>query len=177
MTCEGKKVALFVENMFEDLEFWYPRIRLEEAGAEVTVIGPERGDYTGKKGLPAKADLAIGETKAADHDLLVIPGGYAPDMMRRKPEMVAFVKSIHELGRPVAAICHAGWMLASAGVLPGRTVTSFIAIRDDLVNAGAIWVDEEVVVEGNLITSRTPQDLPAFCKAILGVLAESGEKG
>ena len=171
MEAQGKRVILFVEEMYNDLEFWYPYYRLKEAGAEVTVVGSGRvGEYHGKSGTTTKADAAANEVKAQDYDGLVIPGGYAPDHMRRHPEMVRLVKNMFEAGKVVAAICHAGWMLASAEILQGRTVTSFFAIKDDLVHAGANWVDKEVVVDGKLITSRKPDDLPAFMKAILAAL-------
>jgi protease I len=168
MQLAGKKVFILVETTYNDLEFWYPYYRLKEAGAEVVVIGPVGGMiYSGKAGLPVKADAGMAEVTAADCDGLIIPGGYAPDHMRRHPAMVQLVKDCVEAGKVVAAICHAGWMLASAGVLKGRTVTAFFAIKDDLVHAGADFVDREVVVDGNIITSRTPDDLPPFMRAII----------
>ena len=170
MSIQSKKIALFVANLYEDLEFWYPNIRLKEAGAEVTVIGPKADEYKGKHGLPAKADKSIDQVSAGDFDALVIPGGYSPDQMRRYPEMIEFVKDIHQAGKPVAAICHAPWLLASAEIIDGKEVTSFFSLKDDLVHAGANWVDREVVVDGNIITSRNPGDLPAFCKAIITAL-------
>ncbi len=171
MALKGKKVALLTEDLVNDLEFWIPYYRLKEAEVEVTVVGPEAGKtYTGKGGLPTRADAGADRVQAADFDGIVIPGGYAPDHMRRNHAMVALVRDLFEQGKVVAAICHAGWMLASAGALPGRTVTSFYAIKDDLVHAGAEWVDREVVVDRNLITSRNPDDLPAFMKAILAAL-------
>lgn len=173
MTLEGKKVVIPVENMVNDLEFWYPYYRLKEEGCTVTVAGSGSSErYTGKAGLPVKADAAAGELAVADIDGVVIPGGYAPDLMRRYPEMVGLVRESFTAGKVVAAICHAGWMLASAKILQGRTVTSFFAIKDDLVHAGAEWVDQEVVVDGNLITSRTPDDLPAFMKAVISALRQ-----
>jgi protease I len=172
MQLAGKKVFILVETTYNDLEFWYPYYRLKEAGAEVVVIGPVGGMiYSGKAGLPVKADAGMAEVTAADCDGLIIPGGYAPDHMRRHPAMVQLVKDCVEAGKVVAAICHAGWMLASAGVLKGRTVTAFFAIKDDLVHAGADFVDREVVVDGNIITSRTPDDLPPFMRAIIEKLA------
>ena len=172
MNLAGKKVFILVETIYNDLEFWYPYYRLKEAGAKVIVVGPMGGmAYNGKAGLPVKADAGMADVTAADCDGLIIPGGYAPDHMRRHPQMVQLVRDCVESGKIVAAICHAGWMLASADVLHGRTVTSFFAIRDDLVHAGATFVDQEVVVDGNIITSRTPDDLPPFMRAIISALA------
>jgi protease I len=168
MELKGKKVAIPVENLFNTFEFWYPYYRLKEAGAEVIVVGSGSSEtYTGKPGTEVKVDVSIDMVSVADFDGIVIPGGYAPDIMRRYPKMVQLVKDLFEGGKVVAAICHAGWMLASAEILKGRTVTSFFAIKDDLVHAGAKWVDEKVVVDGNLITSRMPDDLPAFMKAVI----------
>lgn len=171
MELKNKRVLIPVENMFNDLEFWYPFYRLKEAGADVVVAGSGSSEkYTGKSGTEAMVDTSAGKLKAGDFDAIVIPGGYAPDIMRRYPEMVKLVKDMHKAGRVVAAICHAGWMLASAEIVEGRTLTSFFAIKDDLVHAGAQWVDKEVVVDGNLITSRKPDDLPAFMRAIIDAL-------
>ncbi len=171
MDLKGTRVAVLVEEIYEDLELWYPTLRLREAGAEVKIVGPKAGEvYKSKHGYPAKADLSMDDVNAADFDALVIPGGYAPDKMRRHPAMLHFVRTMHEAGKPIAFICHAGWVPISAGIVRGRTVTSVSAIKDDLVNAGARWVDQEVVVDGNLITSRTPPDLPAFCRELIKVL-------
>jgi protease I len=171
MELAGKKVIILVEQMFNDLEFWYPYYRLKEAGAQVTVVGSGSAEqYTGKSGTQIKVGLHADQVKADKFDAIVIPGGYAPDHMRRYPQMVMLVKDLFETQKPVAAICHAGWMLASAKILEGRSVTSFFAIKDDLIHAGAQWVDEEVVVDGNLITSRKPDDLPAFMKAVISAL-------
>jgi protease I len=168
MEIEGKKVVILAENLYNEVELWYPYYRLKEAGAEVTLVGAKAGDtYPSKVGLPVTVDAGAGEIRAAGYDGIVIPGGYAPDHMRRHPAMVSLVKDLFDAGKVVAAICHAGWMLASAGVLEGKTVTSYVAIRDDVVNAGAEWVDKDVVVDGNLVTSRKPDDLPAFLRAIL----------
>jgi protease I len=172
MELADKKVFILVETIYNDLEFWYPYYRLKEAGAEVIVVGPMGGMvYNGKAGLPVKADAGMADVSAADCDGLIIPGGYAPDHMRRHPQMVQLVRECAESGKVVAAICHAGWMLASADILQGRTVTSFFAIKDDLVHAGAKYVDQEVVIDANIITSRTPDDLPSFLKAIIAALA------
>ncbi len=164
----GKRAIILIEQAFNDQEFWYPYYRLKEAGAEVTVVGSGSAKtYTGKAGTVAAVDVGADQIDALDFDVVVIPGGYAPDHMRRYPVMVSLVKKLYEAKKVVAAICHAGWMLSSANILRDRTVTSFFAIRDDMVHAGANWVDKEVVVDGNLITSRTPDDLPAFMKAII----------
>jgi len=172
MELKGTRVAVLVEEIYEDLELWYPTLRLREAGAEVTIIGPKAGElYKSKHGYPAKADVGMDDAHAADFDALVIPGGYAPDRMRRHPAMLNFVRAMHEANKPIAFICHAGWVPISAGIVRGRTVTSVSAIKDDLVNAGARWVDQDVVVDGNLVTSRTPPDLPAFCRELMKVLS------
>jgi protease I len=170
MRLKGKSVAIFLEDLYEDTEFWYPYYRMQEEGASVTVIAPKEGSYTGKYGIPAQSDQSIQDARADQYDALIIPGGYSPDKMRRSPEMVRFVKDMDAKGKIIAAICHAGWMLVSAGVLKGRKATSFFAIKDDLVNAGAEWIDQEVVRDENLITSRTPKDLPAFCRTIISAL-------
>jgi len=171
MELQGKNVVIPVESLFNTFEFWYPYYRLKEAGADVTVVGSGSADtYTGKPGTEIKVDTSIEQVSADNYDGMVIPGGYAPDIMRRYPKMVQLVKDLFDGGKVVAAICHAGWMLASAKILQGKTVTSFFAIKDDLVHAGAEWVDQEVVVDGNLITSRTPDDLPAFMRAVIAAL-------
>jgi protease I len=172
MKLTGKKVIVLAEDLYEDLELWYPLLRLREAGAEVLVAGPDAGAvYKSKHGYPVTADVAAADADPAEIDALIIPGGYAPDRIRRQPAMLDLVKAVHERGGVVAFICHAGWVPVSAGILKGRRVTSFSAIRDDMINAGAQWTDEEVVRDGNLISSRTPDDLPAFCRAIIDVLS------
>ena len=168
---ENKKIAILIEDMFNVFEFWYPYYRLKEEGAEIMVVGSGRTEvFSGKPGTECKADVSATDVNAGDFDGLVIPGGYAPDMMRRHPAMVNLVKDMYQENKLVAAICHAGWMLASADILHGKKVTSFFAIKDDLIHAGADWVDQDVVVDGNLITSRTPDDLPVFMKAIIEYL-------
>jgi protease I len=171
MKLKDKKIAIFVANIFEDLEFWYPNIRMKEEGAEVIVIGPKAESYSGKHGLTAKADQGIDSVNAEEFDALIIPGGYSPDHMRRVPEMVEFVKAMDDQGKIIATICHAAWMLASAEVINDREVTSFYSIKIDLMHAGANWVDKEVVRDGNIISSRNPNDLPAFCRAIIDALS------
>ena len=171
MELKGKRVLIPVEEMFNTHEFWYPYYRLKEAGCEVVVMGSGSSEtYTGKPGTEVSVDVSADQVSAADFDGMVIPGGYAPDIMRRYPKMVQLVRDFHEGGKVVAAICHAGWMLASAKIIQNKKVTSFFAIKDDLIHAGAEWVDQEVVVDGNLITSRSPDDLPAFMRAIIKAL-------
>jgi len=172
MTLQGKKVAIFVEDMFNVFEFWYPFYRLKEAGADVVVVGSGRKfQFTGKPATEITVDASIDEVSVQEFSGLVIPGGYAPDMMRRVPAMVEFVAEFDRQKKVIAAICHAGWMLSSAKILGGRKVTSFFAIKDDLVHAGAHWLDEPVVVDGNLVTSRTPDDLPLFMPEVIRAIA------
>lgn len=167
------RVLILVEKIYEDLELWYPKLRLEEAGHEAVLCGPEaEQEYPSKHGYPARSDVAARDVKVSDFDALVVPGGYSPDHMRRTPAMVALVKSFHDQGKPIAAICHGPWMLCSNRLVEGRRVTSFASIKDDVVNAGGRWEDAPVVVDGNLITSRTPKDLPAFSKALLAALEQ-----
>jgi protease I len=174
MELKGKTILILVETFYNEFEFWYPYYRLKEAGAEVIVVGSGSADtYKSKTGLPVSVDTTAERVSSADYDGVVIPGGYAPDHMRRHPAMVELVKGFAAAGKLVAAICHAGWMLVSADVIRGRTVTSYFSIKDDLVNAGGNWVDEEVVIDGHLVTSRTPDDLPAFMRAIIGVLGNA----
>ncbi len=167
-----KKIAILVEEGYQDLEVWYPYYRLREAGFEALLIGTGTSrHYKGKNGYPLEVQAEIKDLRAADFAAVVIPGGWAPDKLRLSRPVLDFVREMDKGGRIVAAICHAGWVLASAGVCRGRRLTSFVAIRDDLVNAGAEWVDQEVVRDKNLITSRKPDDLPAFCKTILEALS------
>jgi protease I len=173
MRLKGKKVILLTENLYQDLELWVPYYRLKEEGAEVTVVGSGSSrTFTGKYGYPIEVNKEAKEIDMSKYDGVVIPGGYAPDVMRRYPEMVNIVREAYQKGKIIAAICHAGWMLVSAGILKGKKVTGFFAIKDDLVNAGAMYVDEEVVRDGNLITSRKPGDLPAFCREMIEALAQ-----
>ncbi len=171
MELQGKRIAILAETLFEDLELWYPKLRLTEAGAKVTVLGGGEDSYQGKNGLTVKPDAAVDDADAAGFDAVVIPGGYSPDHMRLHRPFVDFVRTMHDKGKVVAFICHAGWMAASAGIVKGRRVTSYASIQDDLRNAGADWVDEDVVRDGNLISSRTPDDLPAFCRTIIQALS------
>ncbi len=168
MELTGKKVAVLAEDVYEDLELWYPVLRMREAGAEVVIVGTgTKNTYESKHGYPVKVDMAADAVRPEDYAAVIVPGGYAPDKMRRYPAMLNLVRGVSERGGLVAMICHAGWVPVSAGILKGKTVTSTPAIKDDLINAGAQWVDREVVVDGNLISSRAPDDLPAFCRAII----------
>jgi len=174
MRLQGKKAAVLAANDYEDPELWYPYYRLKEEGAEVLLIGTSTSADVlhSKYGFPVQIDCRVDEVSAADFDAVIIPGGWAPDRMRRCPMTVAFVRDVFKRGGVVAAICHAGWMLASADVLRGKTVTSIPAIRVDMENAGAKWVDKEVVVDGTLVTSRLPGDLPAYGREIVTVMAK-----
>jgi protease I len=167
-----KKIAILIENLYEDLELLYPYLRLKEARFQVDLVGPEKGvEYTSKHNYPMVSDLASQQVIAQDYHAVVIPGGYSPDLMRRCKATIEFVREMDEQQKVIAAICHGPWIMASACNLKGKTVTSFFSIKDDLVNAGAIWVDKELVVSEHLITSRTPQDLVAFTKAIINELS------
>ena len=166
------KVAILAENFYEDMELQYPKFRLIEQGFKVVIVGTEKGEkYKGKHGYPVVSDISSKDAKANDFDAVVIPGGYAPDHMRRHKATLKFVSDMDKQGKVIASICHGGWLLCSAVDLKGKNVTSFFAIADDLKNAGASWTDEEVVIDGHLITSRKPDDLPAFTKAIIDNLA------
>jgi len=168
MKMKGQRVLMFVDNVFEDMELLYPYYRLIEEGAEVVVAGPEAGAvYTGKNGYPFKSNAAIADQQADDFDLIVIAGGFAPDKLRRDPKVLSLTRDIFEAGKVMAHICHGGWIPISAGIMNGFTCTSTPGIKDDLINAGATWVDEEVVVDRNQISARKPDDLPAFCRAII----------
>ncbi|MBC7232897.1 MAG: DJ-1/PfpI/YhbO family deglycase/protease [Chloroflexi bacterium] len=171
MNLSGKRAIILAEDLYQDLELWYPLLRLRGTGMDVKVVGTGSASvYTSKYGYPVEVDTTADKVDAKDIDAVVIPGGYAPDRLRRYPAVLKLVREAFEQGKVVAAICHAGWVLISAGIVKGRTVTSFSAIKDDLVNAGGHWVDQEVVQDGNLITSRQPSDLPAFTDAIIAAL-------
>lgn len=172
MKLNGKRGIVLAEDLSEDLELWYPLLRLRGAGVEMQVVGTGSADiYKSKHGYPVKVDTTADNISSSEVDAVVIPGGYAPDRLRRYPEVVQLVREAFDKGKVVAAISHRGWLLASAGILKDRQVTSFFAIKDDLVNAGANWIDEQVVQDENLITSQTPSDLPAFTDAIIAALA------
>ncbi len=161
------KVLAFVDELYEDLELQYPKYRLREGGLEVVVAGEKKGElYKGKHGYPCKADRSFDEVKEEEFRALLIPGGYAPDRLRRHGRVLELVRAFHKNEKPIAFICHAGWVLISAGIIKGVKCTSFSAIKDDMVNAGALWQDQEVVVDRHFISSRSPEDLPSFCPAI-----------
>ena len=171
MELSGKRIAVFAEAQYEDLELWYPVMRMREAGATVTIVGTGSADtYRGKHGVPVIVDEDADEVTAGDFDAVIIPGGFAPDRLRRYQPVLDLVRHAHEQGKVIAFICHAGWVPVSAGIVKGKRVTSAASIKDDMVNAGAQWEDAEVVVDGKLISSRGPADLPAFCRAILEAL-------
>jgi protease I len=173
---QGKRIAVLVEKFYEDLELWYPVLRLREAGCDVKIVGPKAGEtYASKHGYPAKADISAAEVQARDFDAIIIPGGYSPDHMRRHKAMVDLVTQAAQQGKVLAAICHGPWMLCSTKSLKGRRLTGFMSIRDDVENAGAIWEDAPVVIDKNLVTSRTPDDLPQFMKGIFEALGQTSK--
>lgn len=173
MELQGKRAAVLVEQLYQELEVWYPVYRLREAGCKVTLVGPEASQtYNSKLGYPVKSDKAAKDVSADDFDLLVIPGGYAPDHMRRCEPMIRLASAMAEQGKVVAAICHGPWLLCSTQALKGRKVTCFSSIKDDVSNAGGKYSDAEVVRDGNLITSRKPDDLPAFLQTIIQAVQE-----
>jgi len=167
----GRRVLTFVGDVYEDLELWYPKLRLIEAGAEVVVAGEKAEQkYEGKNGYPCVADASISQMRAADFDGVVVPGGFMPDKLRRDEDVLQLVRDFAESGKLVAAICHGGWIPISAGVYRGVKVTGSRGIKDDLVNAGAVWIDAPVVIDRNFVSSRKPDDLPDFCRGILQVM-------
>jgi|SRR5271165_923547 len=174
MQLRGKTIAIFVDNLYQEMELWYPYFRFKEAGANCIMIGAESGKcYNSKLGYPAKAEKSYDNASPYDFDGVIVPGGFAPDHIRRHPKALQFVRDMNTQGKLVAAICHGPWVLCSANVLRGRHATSFFAIKDDVVNAGAIYEDKEVVVDNNLVTSRVPDDLPAFCRAAIRIMVET----
>ncbi len=171
MAMGQKKMVILVENQYQDLEVWYPLLRLREEGVKVIVAGTGSSkSYNGKYGYPIKADCIVKDINPADVDGVIVPGGWAPDFLRRYEFVSKFVKDLDDAGKVVASICHGASVLVSSGILKGRTITCFKAVKDDVVCAGAKFVDEEVVVDRNIISSRTPDDLPAFCRKIIELL-------
>jgi protease I len=169
----GRTVAILVEDLYQEMEVWVPAYRLREAGHQTVFLGTGKPEYRSKLGYPCKAEGDIKEVRARDFDGVIVPGGFAPDYLRRSQEVLDFVAALDKARKPVGSICHAAWVLCSAKILKGRTATCFHAIKDDVIHAGAKYVDQEVVVDGNLVTSRKPDDLPAFMRAYLKIL-ESG---
>ena len=173
MSVKGKRVAVLVEQQYQELEVWYPYYRLKEEGAKAVLVGSGTAKvYPSKVGYPAEVETDVTKIKPSDFDAVVVPGGFAPDFMRRVPKVAEFVRAVYEQGGVVAAICHGGWMLCSADIIRGVKVTSFIAIKDDMQNAGGKWEDREVVVDQRIITSRKPDDLPAFCQELIKALSK-----
>lgn len=172
MDLSGRRVAVLVEELYQELEVWYPVYRLREAGAKVALLGTGKKEYKSKLGYPCEADADVHEAKAKEYHGVIVPGGFAPDFMRRHEGPATFVREIFQAGKPVAAICHGVWIPASAGILKGMTATCFFAIKDDVVHAGAKYVDQEVCVDRNLVTARKPDDLPAFVREFMKLLAK-----
>ncbi len=171
MTLQGKKIAIMLDQGYQEMEVWYPYYRFVEAGAQVTLVAAEAGkSYPSKLGYPCVSRAAAEDVSGKDFDAVIVPGGWCPDFMRRSETMVRFIRQCAEAKIVLAAICHGGWMLCCTDALAGRRATSFFAIKYDMINAGANWVDEECVVDGNVITARKPDDLPAFCKAVMAAL-------
>jgi len=169
----AKKIAIMVDQMYQVLEVWYPYYRFIEAGLKVNFVAAEaKKEYHSKEGYPCVSEIAAGRSNAGDFDCMVVPGGFASDFMRRSPDVIKFANDMVNAGKLIAAICHGGWLLCSTKIYKGKKATCFMAIKDDIINAGAEYVDEECVVDGNLITSRKPDDLPAFCSAILKALGK-----
>lgn len=170
----GMKVAILLDQQYEDLEFWYPYYRLKEEGCQVVAVSAKAGEtYPSKHGYPAKSDVSAGDVKAGDFDAVVVPGGFSPDFMRRQDSMVNFIRDAADARIPIACICHGVWMLCCTGALRGRNCTSYKSIRYDVENAGGRWVDKECVRDGPIITSRTPADLVAFCRTLIDAMAEA----
>src|SRR5579862_889749 len=165
-----KNILAFVGDIYEDLELWYPKLRLEEAGYQTLLAGEELRVYAGKHGYPAMADILLSKARSEDYAGLLIPGGFMPDKLRRHPDVLRLTREFFQQGKPVAFICHGGWIPISAKILKGKRATGSLGIKDDLENAGAIWVDEPVVIDGNLISSRTPKDLAPFGAALVKFL-------
>ncbi len=169
----AKKIAIMVDDMYQVLEVWYPYYRFREAGLEVNLVAAgAKKEYHSKEGYPCVSEIAAAQANARDYDCLLVPGGFAPDFMRRSADVIKFANDMVDAGRVIAAICHGGWLLCSTKAYKGKKATCFMAIKDDIINAGAKYIDAECVVDGNLITSRKPDDLPAFCKAVMNALAK-----
>ncbi|SER36866.1 protease I [Gracilibacillus ureilyticus] len=174
MRLDGKKVIALLEEDFEDLELWYPILRLREEGAQVDLVAKTaKHKYIGKYGVPAESDFSFTEVNPDDYDAILVPGGWAPDKLRRYREVLDMVRAMDKAKKPIGQICHAGWVLISAGILRGKKVTSTPGIKDDMTNAGSLWFDEAVVVDGHVVSSRRPPDLPQYMKSFADILAEN----
>jgi protease I len=173
MKLKGKKIIQLVSGDFEDLELWYPVLRLREEGAEVHIVGEKADEeYIGKYGVPIVSDFSFGEVNPENYDAILVPGGWSPDKLRRFPEVISMVKEMNTNTKPIGQICHAGWVLISAKILNGVKVTSTPGIKDDMENAGAAWVNEPVVVDGHIVSSRRPPDLPDYMRAFIDKMVE-----
>ncbi len=171
MRLENKKIIALVYHDFEDLELWYPVHRLREEGAQVDLVGEKAKEkYIGKYGVPAESDYAFSEVNPADYNAILVPGGWAPDKLRRFPEVIEMVQHMDKNEKPIGQICHAGWVLISANILQGRKVTSTPGIKDDMTNAGATWVDTPAISDGHIISSRRPPDLPDYMREFIKVM-------
>ncbi len=167
----NKKVAIMVDQLYQVLEVWFPYYRLKEAGFEVDFVAAEKNkEYPSKQGYPCLSNVAASDAKAQDYDCMIVPGGFAPDFMRRNPQLIKFANDMVNANKIIAAICHGGWLLCSTNIYKGKNATCFMAIKDDIKNAGAKYLDAECVVDDNLITARKPDDLPAFCSAVIKML-------
>ncbi|AZB41610.1 type 1 glutamine amidotransferase [Bacillus sp. FJAT-42376] len=172
MRLENKKIIQLASSEFEDLELWYPVLRLKEEGATVHIAGEKQNEtYIGKYGVPVTTDIAFSDVKPEEYDGILVPGGWSPDKLRRYPEVLEMVRYMDQHEKPIGQICHAGWVLISAGILKGRNVTSTPGIKDDMTNAGAIWHDVAVITDGHIVSSRRPPDLPQYAKEFADLLA------
>lgn len=170
MRLNGKRIGYFVEDGFEDLEFWVPVMRLREEGADVVIVGTGKPEYRGKHGLTAKPDAAAADIRALHFDALIVPGGWAPDALRRSEDVKRMVRNAYTAGKIIGVICHGGWVPISAGIVKGHRCTGAPAIKDDLENAGATWVDEPALRDGNLVWGRVVEDIPAFCRELIAAI-------
>ncbi|WP_163100067.1 type 1 glutamine amidotransferase domain-containing protein [Peribacillus alkalitolerans] len=171
MRLQSKRIIQLVSNDFEDLELWYPVLRLKEEGAIVHIVGEKAGEkYIGKYGVPIFSDYAFSDINPDDYDAILVPGGWSPDLLRRFDDVLSMVRTMNDQQKPIGQICHAGWVLISAKILSGKKVTSTPGIKDDMTNAGATWLDEPVVVDGNIVSSRRPPDLPDYMREFINVL-------
>ncbi|WP_078410571.1 type 1 glutamine amidotransferase domain-containing protein [Priestia abyssalis] len=172
MKLQGKKIIQLVSDEFEDLELWYPVLRLREEGAVVHIAGNKAGEeYIGKYGVPIVSDVSFHDIDPNEYDAILVPGGWSPDKLRRYEDILTMIRTMNEQEKPIGQICHAGWVLISAKILEGKKVTSTPGIKDDMMNAGAEWLDEPVVVDGHLVSSRRPPDLPDYMREFISVLA------